>query len=99
MWPFNKPASTEVVTLLQSVAKLRQRVDVLEEDHEALKAQHLSLRGRVYALWGKEPAAAPANQPAEPVSGGLAGNLSKAELRKQLTTSGRFIPGKPPVHE
>lgn len=80
------------------IAQLERSVDQLREDHEALKGQHASLRGRVYALWGKEPpvATTTATTPLQPSTLPI---QSRDQLRAQLVSTGRFVPGKPPVHE
>lgn len=72
------------------------RIESLEDRIDALSAQHLKLRGRVYAIWGREDKAA-----SEPNQKNLNGEekLSREELRRKLTSSGRFVPGRPPIHQ
>lgn len=95
MWPFRKRIREGA--FLAAIGQLERSVDQLREDHEALKGQHASLRGRVYALWGKEPADPAATSTAATRS--PTSPQSRDELRRQLVSSGRFVPGKPPVHQ
>lgn len=84
MWPFSS-SNRRAVALEDTVRELTKLVNVLEEDLQALKAQHLSLRGRVYALWGKEKGTGGTADVAEPGAAGsptAARKLSKDELRR-----------------
>lgn len=103
MWPFRKRAEAHATTvpelfeLMRSFEKrLGQRIDELQETQERLAAQHLSLRGRVYAIWGKggssEDSAAPgaATQPAQ--------GETKAQYKARLLAEGKLVPGKPFKH-
>ena len=101
VWLFRKrdrASPADVAGLSSLVQKLQLHVDALDDQLDALKAQHLSLRGRVYALWGRETpersTAAPAANGDRPSAG-----ATRDELRASLTRAGRFVPGKPPVHE
>lgn len=87
------------------VGALQKQLDILSEAHEALKGQHISLRGRVYALWGKVPGEAstssvvPAAAGDQVSSGNLADpNLTKDQVRFRLFKEGklnaRFHQGK-----
>jgi len=82
--------------LAKQVSELRIAVENCRDELEALRAQHLGLHGRVYALWGKED-----KQASEPNQQDLAvpQTLPRNQLRATLTRSGRFVPGKPPVHQ
>lgn len=57
MWPFKKrTARVDNATasdLFDVLRQYKKDIELLREDHETLKAQHLKLRGRVYAQFGK----------------------------------------------
>lgn len=97
MW-FSKERSVDPV-LFKLCVDLRATVTDLESQVASLRAQHLKLRGRVYALWGAEQ-----DSPAAPAADGspkstIESPKTRDELRASLVKSGRFIPGKPPVHQ
>lgn len=95
MWPFSKNRSEDVVTALQKEVKsLRNTCADLDERLEALRAQHLSLRGRVYALWGRDEP--PDKTVAPPTSAKPA--QTRDELRAEMVRAGRIMPGKPTNH-
>lgn len=102
MWPFRsrskveKPLIDELRTLSNAVSVLQLRSDQQESAHDALKAQHLALRGRVYALWGKERPATDGADAAGPTAAGspTARRLSKDELRVLAGVK----PGRPYPH-
>jgi len=109
MWPFNRRRTEDElvrecvrVTLGTRVEDCVRAIELLRADLEALKAQHLSLRGRVYALWGREsdsPTAPAADGSPKSATATAVGHpKTRDELRAQLVESGRFVPGKPPVH-
>jgi len=83
MWPFKRTRVVEHVTN-QDVMK---RLIDLEARLEHLSAQHVSLRGRVYALWGKGTPEEPAtptdlNDP----------RLTKAQVKAALVARGALKP-------
>lgn len=89
--------------LVRLLSKLQAQQTDLEERFAALEAKHTSLRGRVYALWGKaEPSDAAPAAAGSPTSSGpapLPAGASRDELRRQLVRTGKFIPGRPVNHE
>lgn len=93
MWPFKSRAvQVREVTnrdVLDSLQKLRTDLELLTEAHELLRAQHTALRGRVYALWGKEK---PGEQPAPTTP------ETKQQARARLLAEGKLVPGKPVQH-
>jgi len=74
--------------LFEAVRQLRHKLDLLQDEHEKLVAQHLSVRGRVYALWGKGKGSEEAQEPL-PLTDP---RLTKAQLRAALIASGRLGP-------
>lgn len=92
MWPFRRravrPMSDQDVA--EVLTQLTKAVRDLRDDHEALHAKYLKLRGRVYAIWGREDGEAP-TKPAQVA-------MTRDDLRRQLATSGRFVPGRAPQH-
>lgn len=98
-------SDVEVVKLLR---QMHIKQGELEGEIEKLKAGHQSLRGFVYARVRKaaepEPDTEPQDDPTDAApavtsNGHFSPTLTKAELRRALTTSGRFVPGKPARHE
>ncbi len=94
MWFRSKkpPEVVETVQLhdvMKAITTLRAQYAELEEGLAALKAQHLKLRGRVFARWGREGEEGESPTPRP---------QSREELKKQLTLTGRFIPGRPAHH-
>jgi hypothetical protein len=84
---------------------LAMRLTVLEDRQDKLEGQYKSLRGYVYAKKGLvgPPGEPPPGDIVQSASGGApsaspAPSASRDELRRMLTSTGRFIPGKPPVH-
>lgn len=80
--------------LVDDQVKLLRRVKDLTDDLAKLEDQYKRLRGLVYARKLHKPdaddeTAAPANDTAK---------MSRDELRRHLGLTGRFTPGKPPVH-
>jgi|GEM_PF-3847353 len=95
-----------VATLERRVLQLERQLSEHDENLQSLQAQHVKLRGRVYALWGAEKSsetstAAPDAGGAPTSSGApaLPESLSRQELRRRLTQTGRFVPGKAPIHD
>lgn len=84
-WLRRAPALTKR-DLERAVADVHNVVDRLEEELQALRAQHLKLRGRVYALWGASETPDEATTPRnlnDP-------KLTKAQVRAALMASGRL---------
>jgi len=103
MWFRKRLASDQqVVDLLRTMHVEQGR---LAGEVEKLKAGHNSLRGFVYSKLRKvvqeeEDDGGESAAPAAHTNGSaLPPNLSRAELRRKLTETGRFIPGRPPRHE
>lgn len=101
MWPFKKTTdSLQQTTFLE----LRSHVESLETRMLRLEEQFRSLRGYVYAKKGivGPPGEGPSGEISPPRSGvaapQAAAPMSRDELRRSLVTTGRFVPGKPPVH-
>lgn len=99
MWPFKRRQVVHETTtreLFGLIKHLESRLDEQDERHERLVAQHLSLRGRVYAIWGKggssDDAAAPPAGTQNP------SGETKAQLRARLLAEGKLVPGKPYKH-
>lgn len=91
VWPFRRRKEPNLDELLVALQQVLGRI-------ERLEGQHISLRGYVYAkkgLVGSGEAPPAAEQGALPFSA----PLSRDELRRQLVTSGRFVPGHAPRHQ
>lgn len=98
MWPFSRKLRAAAMSeedFAAVLAKLTREMGQLRDDHDALQAQHVKLRGRVYAIWGKgEPEeAGVTDSPTKDTS-----KMSREELKRYLASSGRFIPGRPAQH-
>lgn len=83
MWPFKR---TRVVEHVTNADVMRRLLDA-EAKLEHLAAQHVSLRGRVYALWGKgappeDAAPTDLNDP----------RLTKAQVKAALVARGALKP-------
>lgn len=96
MWPFSKRVEAHATTVPEMISYVRQlatRLDELQEAHERLRAQHLSLRGRVYAIWGREGSseddAVPAAASPAPAMG-----ETKEQFRQRMAAAGLLKPGK-----
>lgn len=79
----------ELVHVLQKLNRdLQQQNDTLTEALDRLRAEHLKLRGRVYALWGagKDP-----DEPQE-TSSLTDPRLTKAQIRAALIARGQLRP-------
>lgn len=103
MWPFRKRTVRALYMtdseLAEVLGKITREVKELRDDVDAHHAQHVKLRGRVYAIWGKgEPE--PDGATASPTSGKQpdTAKMSRDELKRFLASSGRFIPGRPAQH-
>lgn len=88
MWFRRKSPTPEQITnadVMKLVIKLQERCDDIELAHKRL-------RGKVYARWGKDPEQGdhPVEVPPE--------QLSREELKRRLTSTGRFVPGRPAQH-
>lgn len=86
-WP-RKDHSRSIAELRESVRTLSGKLEVLEDEHQKLKAAHVSLRGYTYAL--KHHAGL---TPAEP------NPAPKAPTRDELRRMSGFLPGKPMEHK
>lgn len=102
---FTKSTLASDVEVVQLLRQLHVKLAGCEAEIEKLKSAQLSLRGFVYSQVRKhvqqppedESSVAPA---AESVGGsGSKGPLSRDELRRWLTASGRFTPGRPAKHD
>jgi hypothetical protein len=83
MWPFRRARVTEHVTN----ADVMKRLIDMEAKLAHVEAQHISLRGRVYALWGKGGTEKPEvptdlNDP----------RLTKAQVKAALIARGALKP-------
>lgn len=79
------------------LARVTRELGELRELFETLEMQHVKLRGRVYAKW-KFDAEDP-EQAGPTTKRGVGAQLnSKDDIRRAMTATGRFTPGKPPVH-
>lgn len=87
MWPFTRrPSALTKRDLERCTHDLNAALDRLHDEVQALRAQHLKLRGRVYALWGagKDPdEGRSADDPTNP-------ELSKDAVRAILRRQGRL---------
>lgn len=97
MWFRKKVEFSQYDELLADQIKLLRRVKDLSDDLEKLQDQFTRLRGLVYARKLHKPGAMVEQEgdqaPANPTA-----NMSRDELRRHLGLTGRFVPGKPPVH-
>lgn len=88
MWPFTHTRrrdlalESRVIELEAQHRRLEANHAALEERYATVMAQHLSLRGRVYALWGKDKSAEPAPAASGQAAGSPTAPVSRAELRK-----------------
>lgn len=92
-------SDVEVVALLRT---LNVKLGQLEGEIEKLKSGHQTLRGFVYAKLRKADASPPDDGPAPSAAGtgsALPASMTKAELRRQLTQTGRIMPGRPTHHD
>lgn len=88
MWPFPKRRSLDEVCL--AVERLSARLERLHDDHEDLKAKHISLRGRVYAAGiHKHAIEAKENEEA---------TVTNITSREELRRRAGFVPGQPMKH-
>jgi hypothetical protein len=87
MFGFKKRFGVRVENVENGLRTLARKLESLEEDHEGLKAQHLSLRGRVYATGAHKAPAEPQPAPT-PVP----------TTRDALRRSSGFVPGQPMKH-
>lgn len=78
--------------LVKDMQITMRRVRELQEAVEELDDKFMRMRGLIYARKLHKPPEDEQTKDAEEKP------LSREELRRQLTKSGRFIPGKPPVH-
>jgi len=74
--------------VMESHAKLYRELNQVKEDLASLQDKHVRLRGRVFAIHGSDKE----RESAEPKV------VSREEMKRQLTQSGRFIPGRPAQH-
>lgn len=100
MWPFTKERNKRSIdsvakTVDDALIQLTDAHNVLVKQHNTLVEQvedlqkaHLKLRGQYYAQFGKGEKDDAGEKPE-----------SRNELRARLVRQGRFIPGKPPVHQ
>jgi hypothetical protein len=74
--------------VFEALRQVKSEVAALRDEHDKLVAQHLSVRGRVYALWGKKGA------PEEPSAPSNLNDpaLTKAQVRAALIAQGRLKP-------
>lgn len=78
---------TQMGELYTRVGELNRHLAQLREDVDTLASRHERLRGRVYGAGLHKPPEA--ETPAAP---------SRDELKRRLVSTGRFVPGKPPIH-
>lgn len=81
-----------VLALEGRMATVEKLLGRMADDLTDLEKRHLSLRGKVYA--GKLHKQDDDEKPAKPSE-----HMSRDELRRSLITGGRWMPGKPPVHD
>lgn len=67
---------------------LQEAVETLTESVQRLRAEHLKLRGRVYALWGRGNDPEEASEPTSL----LDPRLTKAQVRAALIARGQLKP-------
>lgn len=95
--------------LRAQATELKMRMSVLENEFDKLHGQYKSMRGYVYAKRGQveipPEASGTANAPSATAGASTAlpapeppQRLTRDELRRSLTQTGRFMPGKPPNH-
>lgn len=81
--------------LVESLTKLNRdlqnHVDTLTEALDRLRAEHLKLRGRVYALWGAGRDPEEAQEPTSLQDP----RLTKAQVRAALHARGQLRPQEP----
>lgn len=81
------PDAPELVARIETIEKLLQKVaDELAE----LQDRHARLRGKVYAHKMHKP---------DEETPQRVDQMTRDELRRSLTKSGRFVPGRPVSHE
>jgi len=82
-----------VTQLEDDQAALMRRVRDLQDLIEELDSAHRRLRGVIYARKLHKP---PADE--TPVPSANPATMTREELKRHLTLSNRFTPGRPPVH-
>jgi len=105
MW-FRKSLASDA-EIVQLLRQMHLGIAKLEGEVEKLRAGHQSLRGFVYSRTRKHEETSSegtlpdeSSAPAAPTTGGkLPAHLSREELRRALTQTGRFVPGKAPRHD
>lgn len=97
-WMRRKPPDT--TALETRIKALENAVRSALDDLEKLEDAHERLRGVVYGKkLHKHPVTEATEEPPAPSNGTPGPNASRAELKAWLTRSGRFMPGKPPIHD
>lgn len=98
MWPFRPRIHMRTMSendLVTVLVTLKRDLKQLQEDHALLEAKYLKLRGQVFAKWGKNGEEKGSESTAIVAD---TAKMSREELKRYLVTSGRFIPGRPAVH-
>jgi len=90
MWPFKKSET------FVSLRPVYDRLEQVEAAYQQLLAQHRALRGRVYALWGRESDRAEAPETSRDALPLNDPRLTKAEVRQRLLAAGKLkaVPDK-----
>jgi len=87
---FRRSSARETTSadVMQALVSLRQQLDNTRDELEALRAQHLKLRGRVYAIWGKgsDPAEGAETAQELPINDP---RLTKDQLRARVLPHGK----------
>lgn len=97
MWPFRRkivvaPLDQQeaVLALTKEISALKVAVTVLRDEFQALDERYEKLRGRFYNTQRGKAADRDPNDTTQ---------MSREELKRHMALSGRFVPGKPAVHD
>jgi len=111
MWWSRKRALASDQQVVDLLRELQLRLGKAEGELASLTDRFLSLRGFVYSKLRKGEDGEKSDAPGVDSSGSapktpsvtngdlFSGPMTKDEMRARLVHSGRFIPGRPPVHD
>jgi len=94
-WKPSKEQIERLEQLADDWTQLARALRALSERMDTLEDKFSSLRGLVYA---KKLHREAKDEPPEPLNGSPPPTMSRADLKAWLTRTGRFVPGKPAVH-
>ena len=97
--PAQQPNDAALNSYMDRLLVVEKALKVALDDIEDLDMKFQKMRGLIYAKKLHKTGVEGAEDPAEPTSAGLdTSKMTRDQLKRHLTSSGRFFPGKPPVH-